>query len=38
MERKKQDKDKAIEQNMEINCQRSIIKKDIGDKDNGNNI
>ena len=38
MERKKQDKDKAIIQNMEISCQRSIIKKDIEDKDNGNNI
>lgn len=36
--KRKQDKDKAIIQNMEISCQRSIIKKDIEGKDNGNNI
>ena len=38
MERKKQDKDKAIIQNMEINCQKSIIKKNIEGKGNGYNI
>ena len=38
MEKRKQDKGKAIIQNMEISCQRSIIKKDIEGKDNGNNI
>ena len=38
MVKRKQDKDKAIIQNMEISCQRSIIKKDIEGKDNGNNI
>tara|TARA_R100000734_G_C3231376_1_gene39274 strand:+ start:247 stop:363 length:117 start_codon:yes stop_codon:yes gene_type:complete len=38
MARKRQDKDKAITQNMEIKIVKSITRKDIGDKDNGNNI
>ena len=38
MERKRPGKVKAIIQNMEVNYQRSIIKKEIEDKDNGNRI
>ena len=38
MVKRKQDKDKAITQNMEIKIVKSITRKDIGDKDNGNKI
>ena len=38
MVRKKQDKGKAREQNMVQRLVKSITRKDIGDKDNGNNI
>ena len=38
MVKRKQGKDKAKEQNMEIKIVKSITRKDIGDKDNGNNI
>ena len=38
MERKRPGKVKAIIQNMEINYQRSIIKKEVGDKDDKGNI
>jgi len=38
MERRKQDKEKVKEPNMVQKLVRSIIKKDIEDKDNGNRI
>ena len=38
MVKRKQDKDKAITQNMEIKIVKSITRKDIGETDNGNNI
>ena len=38
MVRKRPGKVKAIIQNMEVNYQRSIIKKEVEDKDNGNRI
>tara|TARA_R100000005_G_C4994059_1_gene201058 strand:- start:364 stop:492 length:129 start_codon:yes stop_codon:yes gene_type:complete len=38
MVRKRQDKGKAITQNMEIKIVKNTTRKDIEDKDNGNNI
>ena len=37
-DQKKPDKVKAITLNMDLRSARNITKKDIGDKDNGNNI
>tara|TARA_A100001515_G_scaffold36237_1_gene28373 strand:+ start:56 stop:172 length:117 start_codon:yes stop_codon:yes gene_type:complete len=38
MEKRKQDRDKAKERSMAQRLAKSIIRKNIGDRDNGNNI
>jgi|LUMT01.1.fsa_nt_gb hypothetical protein len=38
MVKRKLDRDKAKEQSMGLRLAKSIIRKNIGDRDNGNNI